>query len=142
MKIKGTIKVPRCWKRLVETVFTDAPDGVDESIFYVVEGTKHPVDSENSLKGDDDPEPHYDDSRCVLGRTEEGGTIELDLCSGQGNYYGSAVIHNGEGEIVYESEPWETFEDEEELVGEDGNIYVITIEWQGEDPYEKGYPEN
>ena len=133
MNVKGTIKVPRCWKRLIETLFQDGAEGLVE----VKSGRT--VTSELHLKGNDDPDAHYDDSRCVLGRTKCGGTIDLDLCSGQSNYYGGITIHDSEGEVVHGGDigdPLESFEDVQEFVGEDDNIYVITIDWQGTDPYE------
>lgn len=135
--VKGRVKVPRCWKRLIGTVFERSDNG------YVVAETVHPVTSEQNQKGDDDPEPHYDDSRFVLGSTEDGGIIELDLASGQGNYYGGVVIHNGKGEVIYDEDlgdPMENLDDEQEFVGEDGNTYLIAIQWEGSDPYEHGYP--
>jgi hypothetical protein len=140
LTIKGTIKVPRCWKRLVQAIFGDdeqQPERANspEAAARIWEG-----EVKSGPVANDIPEPHYDDSRTVLGRTEEGGTIELDLCSGQYNYYGGCTIHDADGNVVYETgmgDAWDEFHDEEELVGEDGNTYVIKFEWEGEDPYEK-----
>ena len=136
--IKGKIRVPRCWRRLIETIFDEGDEGL------LVRATPPSVTSEHNLQGDADPEPHYDDSRTVLGRTDDGGTIELDLCSGQSNYYGGCTLHNGAGDVVYGGdigEPLESLNDTEEFVGEDENNYLITLEWYGTDPYEKGFPD-
>jgi hypothetical protein len=136
--IIGGIKVPRCWKRLIEIMFTD---GHIKGRSPQAAARLAPYPEKSGPAAVDDPECYYDDSRSVQGSTKGGGTVVFDLCSGQENYYGGMTIHNAEGLVVYETgsspdyEVWSQIHDEEELVGEDGNIYVITIDWYGDDPY-------
>jgi hypothetical protein len=129
---KAKIDLPKCWKRLVDTVFEDGDHG------YVVVGTQHPVTCEHHQKGNDDPEPHYDDARTVATKFPNGAVLALDLCSGQGNYYGGATISH-EQEVVHDAEPLESFDDNMEFQGEDGETYQLEIIWTGDDPYENGY---
>jgi len=127
------IEIPSVWKRLVETVFEDGPDGT------VVLDTLHPVYSENhNHRGNIDPEPHYDDARTVATKFPNGAVLVIDLCSGQGNYYGGATISHKQ-EVVYDAEPLEAFDDKMEFLGEDGETYVVEVLWTGDDPYENGY---
>lgn len=136
MKINA--KVPSCWARLVDVVFEF--DGIDG---YAIEGTNHPVRSSYDTHTEaDDPEAYLDDYRMVISKTDDGTTVEIILCSGQNNYYIDCTIRDKYGSVLYDSEggPWESLSDEEEVVGVDGDTYIIVIEWEGDDIYKDGYP--
>ena len=127
--IKATIELPRCWKRLVQTEF-------DNFQVTLPNGKVTEVTSEHNVKGNDDPNPHYDECRTVGIELSDGAQLNLDLCSGQHNYYGGAMLQKA-NEIIYEGEPIETFHSPLELQGENGTLYIIRIKWVGKDPYAK-----
>lgn len=104
---KAIVKVPACWRKLIDVVFPDNLEGIT---------------SEKDQKGNADPEPHYDDTRRIEGRFPNNEHFSLMLCSGQGNYWGGWSI----GEV--ESEPLESWPEpvETEI---DGVAYVLAIEW-------------
>lgn len=130
MKHRATIKIPRCWKRLVQEVFEETDGGL------IVEGTDRKVRSEKTPHRNESPEAFYDDCRTVAALFPNGMAIDIDLCSGQGNYYGGVTIQD-EDEVLYESEPLETFDDEMDFPADDGDTYIVKVEWTGTDPYEK-----
>jgi len=111
--IKHTAKVrlPECWKRLVDVVFSDDLKGI------LSEKTDH--------TGVADPKPHYDDARRVVGKFHNGAEFSLELCSGQGNYYGGLSIIDGDREYSNVLEDFSALEVEME----DGHIYEIEVEW-------------
>jgi hypothetical protein len=134
--VRGTIRLPRCWNRLVSTNFMDAEDE-GRGLVAEINGETIDVTSERNLKGNDDPLPHYDDGRCVESIMPDGMVLSVDLTSGQNNYFAGAVIHNDK-DSVYESEdPIETFDSPMEIVADNGKTYIVEIEWIGTDPYEK-----
>jgi hypothetical protein len=128
--ISGKIVLPRCWKRLIKTVFVPAPGQL-----AVVLPNKEvlPVTSEHYVKRDADPMPHYDEVRTRSVKLSDGNIFYVDLSSGQGNYYGVIGI---DGPVIYESEPLEDFDDFAFEVEVGDKYYVVEIEWEGEDPYE------
>lgn len=114
MKHETTVKLPRCWSKLVSVVFPDDLAGIT---------------SEKFQKGNDDPDPHYDDARRVCGKFENGADFEVALSSGQSNYWGGFNVATPEGAWLY-SEPLETFGDEVEVTDEkSGDVYTVRIEW-------------
>jgi hypothetical protein len=163
MKIQGVIRLPRCWKRLVDTVFEETNLPTPQQGLYarcwkrlvdtVFEETNLPtpqqglyarlpngrrliVTSERHVNGISDPMPHYDECRTVGVNMPDGAHLQLDLCSGQSNYYAGAMMHD-KGEIIYESDdPIESLVGPLELSAFNGNTYVVEIEWIGDDPYE------
>ena len=121
--IKGTIKVPACWKDLVEEVFDTAPEGL-----VGVNSTKIVLDAKNHRKADNDPDPYYDDARQAIGKLEnDRGSVGVDLCSGQHNYYGGIWIEDVKNDDSIEA-VLEDFEDTLVVEGKDRQ-YVIQVEW-------------
>jgi hypothetical protein len=122
--LETNVRVPTCWKRLINEVFPEDLAGIT---------------SEKHLKGVDDLESHYDDCRVICGSFENGTTFQLQLCSGQGNYWGSLVMDGPDDLPIIEDEVLESWTDgpENTLTLDDGKgvQYVIHIEWYGEDPY-------
>ena len=131
--VRAVVELPRCWKRLVDTVFID--DEGEPMHAVLPNGKSIQVTSEHYTKGNDDPDPHYDDCRTVVA-VRDGVTFLIDLCSGQGNYYAGITLST-EKELIYEGEPIESFSSPIELKGENGKTYLIEIKWEGTDPYEK-----
>jgi len=111
-KVIITVEIPKCWKKLVDMEFPEGLEGIT---------------SERHLKGDADPDPHYDDCRTVCGKSKEGAIASVQLCSGQSNYYGGFVIDKDRHTPIYESEPIDSFDDMEAEVG--GILYVIKPKW-------------
>ena len=109
--IAALIKIPTCWKKLVDTEFEDISK----------------MTSEKQCKGIADPEPHYDDFRSIRGTFgNKDYEVFLSLCSGQSNYFGGVEIFH-KGSVVYELGPMDNFED---LTGNlpDGTPFCIKIE--------------
>jgi hypothetical protein len=114
MTHETTVKLPRCWSKLVSVVFPDDLAGIT---------------SEKFQKGNDDPEPHYDDARRVVGKFDNGAEFEVALCSGQSNYWGGFNVTTPEGMYLV-GEPLEDFGDEVEVRDEQtGDVYIARIEW-------------
>jgi len=110
-----TVRLPECWKRLVETVFPEGLSGI------LGEKTDH--------LGVADPKPHYDDCREVSGRfLSIGAGFRLTLHSGQHNYYGSLLIEDVNLAVIYE-DLLESLGNAIEVKAGDGETYVIGIEW-------------
>jgi predicted dehydrogenase len=139
MTIRGTIKLPRCWKRLIGVNFCYADDNLAA---YAIEGFPHMlVKGAESRSGTDDPDAYYDDCREAVGKFEDGAVAAINLNSGQGNYYASSyVTKDGEVLVDDEGDPLEYLDDEIEFETNGGASYVLKVEWEGEDPYEEGYP--
>jgi len=114
---KVTVKLPACWRALVETNFEDLPDP---------EGV---LNGENHSHSIDDPVPYRDDVRGVSVALEGGGKVTFFLCSGQSNYWGEFDILR-DGRIVYESEVLEQYEDVRDVKTEDGETFEIKVEWE------------
>jgi len=106
------VKVPACWKKLIDVVFPDDLEGIT---------------SEKYQNGIADPEPHYDDHRTIDGSFEDGAEFTLALSSGQGNYYGDFSVWKN-GQRLTDDEPLEQF-DHVEFTLEDGTSYALEIEW-------------
>jgi len=142
MRIKATIKIPRCWKRLIEESFRRR---ADDALY--VEDTCRIVGraSRWGWRRWDDPLAYYNDSRTASCEATDGALITVKLCSGQNNYFGQYAIFQtilpslkkivGK-ELVFEGEPRFALSDQEEFCVNNGTIYVVTIEWEGKDPYE------
>lgn len=113
MKYSATVKVPACWRDLIQVVFPEDLAGIT---------------SEKHQKGNADPEPHYDDARRVGGRFENGADFSVELCSGQGNYYGGVSIYQG-GEEVF-NDFLEDFDNFPIRVDIDGATYELHLEWE------------
>ncbi len=129
--VHSTIKLPRCWKRLISTDFED----------LIVKFGEKEVASEHNQNSNDDPLPHYDDVRTIEKTMPDGIVLCITLQSGQGNYYATAVLSDGlegfGGECIYDSDDViEEFYSPLELKAENGKTYIVEIEWDGEDPYE------
>lgn len=115
MKYTAKIRLPKCWKHLVEVVFPQDLKGI------LSEKTDH--------TGVADPKPHYDDARMVSGPFPNGAIFNLSLCSGQGNYFGNLFIFEtrfGERREICD----DVLENFNALTVEDGdNTYEIKIKW-------------
>jgi hypothetical protein len=105
------IRIPQVWTKLIEIEFEDRENGV----FYLSEGKLIPVTSERNLKGNSDPDPHYDDYRMVQTQSD-GYTVEVSLASGQNNYFGGIEVWGKDGEWLYE-DVLENFNDFEVEIG-------------------------
>ena len=103
----GVIHLPRCWKRLVSTVFKGSPL---MGYYVTLNGKKQVVKSESYQRGNDDPMPYYDDGRNIERGLPDGKVLSLDLTSGQSNYYAGALLYDN-GEPIYESDPITSFDD-------------------------------
>lgn len=130
--INATIKLPRCWKRLAETVFEQGGGGL---LVTFPNGDREYISSEKHLEGNNDPEPHYDDGRIVESRLPDGTVLSVTLSSGQGNYFCGMTLYDSQGCIVYESETLEGLDGPLEIETKQES-YCVEIEWEGEDPYE------
>ena len=73
MKYEATLRVPACWKKLIQVEFPEDLVGIK---------------SEKQRTQIDDPEPYYDDDRCVASVFPDGTSFSIAIMSGQGNYYG------------------------------------------------------
>jgi hypothetical protein len=111
MKHVAKVRLPKCWKTLVDMAFPQDLKGI------LSEKTAH--------TGVADPKPHYDDVRRVEGRFPNGAEFTLELCSGQANYFGGlSVLKRGRW---INSEVLESFND---LTVEDGNdTYEVEVDW-------------
>ena len=129
------IQVPHCWKQLINVEFGDEP-----VIGPTYKG--QPVKKARlHREGNDDPNPYYDDSRTVVGVASNGAHVELQLCSGQSNYWGQLIILSVRGETIYESEPWESIRHIRntcpgivegatvEIPGDESDHYTILVEF-------------
>lgn len=125
----ATIKLPRCWRRLLDTVFDD--------LKVQLLGRSVEVLSEKHEHADDDPLPYYDEIRTQSVEFSNGAIARVDLCSGQSNYYGGCTLYSRDGNILHEdNDAIESFDGPIEMQGGDGETYIVTIEWEGVDPYE------
>lgn len=111
------LRVPRCWKRLVTTVFPEDLHGV------LGERTNH--------TGVVDPKPHYDDSRVVSCKFADGYTMTLFLGSGQGNYWAALELADAQGIPVSISDPFFNLADDDEVVVTKNLRYVANLEYYG-----------
>ena len=112
MNITATIKVPLCWKTLIN--INDLSDAKDARWHRV---------------GIEDPDPFYDDDREISIKFDNGDVGILNLSSNQSNYFGGLGIWGkGDGEEIY-GEFWEFFDEvaDEIVVGED--TYLLKYEW-------------
>ena len=135
---KCKLQVPRVWKRLIRERFTESPDPTVEE-WMLVEGKGRRVyDADARTGGNEDPDAYFGDSRTVSGEFDNGATIDLSLSSGQSNHYGSAIISDTDASTIYDGEDSaiDSFDCPMEFEGEDGETYVVEIEWTGDDPYE------
>jgi hypothetical protein len=112
--IEGDLSVPESWEDLISHVF-----GVIEDV------------SSGTYRTDiTDPEPYYDDLRRVrtaLDPVEEDWVAEMELCSGQSNYWATIhIVDNSNGELVAQSEPYHEPMDEARFVV-DGIEYVVNV---------------
>ena len=106
-----TIRIPKCWKDLVQVEFPEDLNGIE--------------DGDRRVVVTDDPKPYYDDARCISINLDGTRTFTLNLMSGQGNYFGGYIFDDIDDTL--ESEPLEAFTDVEETFG--GTEYRIKIEW-------------
>lgn len=114
MKHETTVKLPRCWSKLVSVVFPDDLAGIT---------------SEKHQKGNADPDPHYDDNRRVVGHFPNGAEYEIAISSGQSNYWGGFNVMTP-ATVYLVGEPLEDFGDEVKVTDEkSGDVYVAHIEW-------------
>lgn len=121
----------------MDTVFEESVTGLRVTL---ANGNYLDVKSEKHEHPDTDPMPYYDECRTRSVTFPDGAVLSVDLCSGQGNYYAGCMLHDAEGEVIYESEdPIESFAGpiEIHMNAEDGRIYLAEIEWEGEDPFEE-----
>ena len=115
MNITATIKVPLCWKTLIDVEFEGGLANVQDAKWHRV--------------GIEDPNPFYDDNREISVTFDNGDVGILTLSSGQSNYFGGMMIHRkGDGEEIY-NEVWEFFDEvaDEIVVGSD--TYLLKYEW-------------
>lgn len=138
MKIKSTIRLPRCWKRLIKTVFEDnlSRQRISGLVVTLANGKTIAVRSEKYAHSVSDPCPYYDEVRTIDVKMPDGANLQVVLCSGQSNYYGSTMIHDANGQVIYECDPMESFDGPLKLKATNGNTYVVEIEWAGIDIYE------
>ena len=103
------LEVPRCWKKLL------AIGSFDET-----------VTSERHSKGNLDPDPHYDEVREVSCTFPDGAVAQLQLCSGQSNYWAGLIVTKGQDDIYSdEGEPMESIPSVIDWV----EGYTIKIKW-------------
>jgi hypothetical protein len=85
-RVVGVVDVPECWSDLVGKRF-DLSD---------VKKARH------HQKGLDDPEPYYDDERCVLRDLPFHYQAAVELISGQSNYFGTVcIIHTAKEKTIH-----------------------------------------
>jgi len=149
--IRGKIRIPRCWVRLIDDNFCYADDQCSR---LSVEGQPHiTVRSTNHREKTDDPNPYYNDWRLCAASFENDDLITVEMTSDNNRYsfeitisrrvtgltlddksteWGQTIYHNEDGLLVIGGET--KFETEE-------GQYVLEVELFGDDPYESGYPE-
>lgn len=97
--VEGSLSVPESWRDLISTVFPEDLEGIE--------------DAKHNREGVDDPEPYYDDVRRVSEPLPHDYVAEMELCSGQSNYWATVqIIDNSNGEIIYQTEPYHSPMDE------------------------------
>lgn len=112
--VRDEITLPACWQDLVDVVFPDDLEGVENG------------DVIGKSVAIDDPNPYYDDHRSVKNELKDGATLVTTLASGQKNYWASHRL-NLDGEYV-DTEPFSHFPENEELTI--GNLeYRLEINW-------------
>jgi hypothetical protein len=111
--VEGALSVPACWSDLIGMAFPGDLEGV--------------ADAKHHRDGVDDPDPYYDDVRRVSAKLPHDYVAEMELASGQGNYWATVqVIDNSNGEIVFQTEPYhEEMEEVRRVV--DGTEFVVDI---------------
>ncbi len=117
-KYEVNVQIPLVWKRLVKV--NNLAD----------------ASNEKNLTGNDDPNPHYDDVRDIVGKFPNGICFSLELRSGQENYYGECVLGE-DGEI--EPIDLDSFTDSSSsndltIIVDENEQYVFHVEWTGQDP--------
>lgn len=118
--ITKKIQLPRCWQSLLDIDCFD-----------------YDVTSEKYSSGNDDPNPHYDDTRSVSGLFEDGADFCIELCSGQSNYWANCSIYKDDMPIYEGFDPIECLDDEIECRWDschNGVTYILEIEWIGDIP--------
>ena len=108
----ATLKVPACWRTLINVEFPASLAGIT---------------SEKHCTGVADPLPHYDDQRNVDHVFENGAHFRLTLASGQGNYYGGVDLYAPTAE---ETEIVEAF-CSNYRIRLAGDSYYVNIQWVG-----------
>ena len=115
------VKLPRCWKDLVRVEFIDKGD-----LWY--HGQR--VQDAGNRTSDADPLPYHDDERIRNGKHAEGWLVEVNLLSGQSNYWCDVNIFAPNGEHIVESAMWETIEDSNDVESDSGRKFKIVVVWE------------
>lgn len=104
--IEGSLSVPECWAELISTVFPEDLEGI--------------ADGETHRKRVDDPKPYYDDVRRVSEQLPHDYVAEMELASGQGNYWAVIQVVDGSNDnVIFQTEPYhEPMEEVRHVAGE------------------------
>ncbi len=135
--INGKIQVPRCWRRLSKVNYCYADENlttlaIEGHLNMLVEQADHPV-------AIDDPAAYWDDHRALLGHFDDGVKVLLTIYSDSSEYHIGCFLLPA-GDVVKSKAPFESLARVLELQMPQAK-YVLEIEWQGDDPYEDGYPD-
>lgn len=108
--VEGSLSVPECWADLITTDFPEDLEGI--------EGAK-------SRETVGDPKPYYDDVRRASDPLPHDYVAEMELCSGQSNYWATVqIIDNSNGNLIYQTVPYHEPMDQVNVVANDTEFVV------------------
>jgi len=115
------IKLPRCWAELATVQFNELQIN-DPGMGPILDATLRTTDN--------DILPYYDDERVRNGRNAEGWVVEVNLLSGQHNYWCDVNIYAPNGEHIIEAGMLESIEDVNNFESDAGRKFKITVIWE------------
>jgi hypothetical protein len=111
LTLHAHVSIPKVWEKLITL---DFPEDL------------HGITSEKFCKGNEDPDPHYDDHREVTATYAGGWTAYVTLSSGQSNYFGWLSLRDHNDREVFSTE-LDSYTDLNVEV--DGILYALDVSW-------------